>query len=77
MAFQRNDKDLLDAGNDIASLWGGSCYDYSVDFDTKTVTFQCVEAGDFFKTESTFDELKEDYGIDVEADYGYLDTERD
>lgn len=72
----RNDKGLLDAGNDIASLWGGSCYDYTVDFDIKVVRFHCVENGEFFNTDCSFDELKEEYGIDVENDYAYLQTQK-
>lgn len=56
---------LMKIGNDIASLWGGSCYSFKVDAKNKKVKFYCIEHGDKFLTELTFEEIKNKYGIDV------------
>ena len=58
--------ELRDIGNDIASLWGGSCYDYNIDWEKKEVDFYCIENGEDFVTTSSFEEIKEDYDFDVE-----------
>ena len=60
--------DLLNIGNEIASLWGASCYDYEIDLKNKKVIFDCVEAGEFFITDITFDELKRDYDFNIEEE---------
>ena len=54
-----DDRKLMQVGNEVASLWGASCIKYSVDRKTKTVTFECVEHGEFFVTSVEFANLKE------------------
>ena len=49
---------LLRVGNNVASLWGGSCLNYYVDKKNKIVTFDCVEHGEHFGTEVEFVELE-------------------
>lgn len=51
--------DLYDIGENIASLWGGSCYDIKVKTREKIVEFYCVEHGEKFITECPFSELGE------------------
>lgn len=67
--------ELRDIGNDIASLWGGSCYDYEIDWEKKEVTFLCMEHGEDFATSSSFEELKEEYNFDVEEEMDRDDRE--
>lgn len=54
-----DDRKLMKVGQEVASLWGASCIKYSVDRKTKTVTFECVEHGEFFVTSVEFANLKE------------------
>lgn len=56
---------LMKIGNDIASLWGGSCYGLKVNSKEKKVTFNCIEHREKFVTSMTFKEIKEQYNIDV------------
>ena len=56
---------LLEIGTDVASLWGAECYDVEIDKKEKSVTFMCIEAGEEFVTEMSFDEIKEEYGYEV------------
>ena len=56
---------LLAIGNDVASLWGGNCYDFEIDNDGKQVVFHCVEHGEFFVTTISFDELRAEYGCKI------------
>jgi hypothetical protein len=57
---------LIEIGNDVASLWGGSCYDFEIDRDYEAVAFFCVEHDEDFVTTMTFDEIKEEYDFVVE-----------
>lgn len=50
--------DLMAIGQELASMWGGSCYDVSI--DDGDVIFSCTEHGELFATTLSFDEL-EDY----------------
>lgn len=53
-------KDLLRIGNNVASMWGGSCYDVFIDeTKDKEIMFECVEHGEFFVTSISFEDLKE------------------
>ncbi len=52
-------KDLFGIGNQVASLWGASCYDFKVIHKEKEVWFFCSEHGEFFQTCVKFDELTE------------------
>lgn len=51
------DKDLMRIGNNMASIWGGSCIKYEV--QESEVVFDCIEHGEFFITSCKFDELEE------------------
>lgn len=51
------EQNLLKIGNNIASMWGGSCFMYEV---TKNeVLFHCIEHGEKFTTSCAFAELEE------------------
>ena len=52
-------EDLKEIGNDIASLWGGSCYMVRVHNQDKRVDFYCIENGEKFVTDCAFSELSE------------------
>lgn len=52
-----SDKDLLKIGNNVASIWGGSCFKYEV--TATEVVFHCIEHGEEFATSCTFAELEE------------------
>jgi hypothetical protein len=56
---------LLQIGNELASLWGGSCYDYRISQKDKEVEFRCIEHGEKFVTSMSFSEIKEQHGIDL------------
>ena len=56
---------LLQIGNEIAQLWGGSCYGYEIDSANETVNFQCIEHGERFVTDISFEELKSEHGFDI------------
>lgn len=56
---------LLSIGNDVASLWGGSCYDFEVDKKGNQVVFHCVEHGEFFVTTMSFDEIQMEYNYKI------------
>jgi hypothetical protein len=49
--------DLMQIGHELASVWGGSCYDVSVTSDE--VVFDCIEHGELFIATLDFDELEE------------------
>ena len=57
--------ELLNIGAEVASLWGGCCRDYEVDYETNRVIFSCIEAGEEFLAELTFDELKDEYNYEI------------
>lgn len=52
---------LIEIGNDVASIWGGSCYDVEILKDR--VYFECIEHGKKFIAELTFEEIKKDYNL--------------
>lgn len=52
-------QELLKIGRNVASLWGGECYDVEVDNKNKKVVFLCVEHGEQFATELAFNELQQ------------------
>lgn len=54
-----NSAKLMDVGHEIASMWGGSCLGYEVLDDR--ILFDCVEHGERFASELTFDELEKEY----------------
>lgn len=51
------DEELKKIGNNIASMWGGSCFKYEV--TATEVLFHCIEHGEEFATSCTFAELEE------------------
>lgn len=46
-------------GQNLASLWGGSCLGYEIDEENEVVNFHCIEDGDEFVSDVKFSELKE------------------
>jgi hypothetical protein len=56
---------LLKIGNDVASLWGGSCHNFKINRKEKKVVFDCIEHGEKFATSLSFSEIKEKYGIEL------------
>ena len=48
---------LLAMGNEIASLWGGSCYGYWFDHEAEKVVFECIEHGEKFTTAQSYSEF--------------------
>jgi hypothetical protein len=56
---------LHQIGNEVASLWGGSCYDFQINQKEKKVVFDCIEHGEKFSTSLSFSEIKEQYGMDL------------
>lgn len=57
--FSFTDSHLHYIGNEIASLWGASCYGYKVDRKEQAILFHCIEFGERFITKANFNELKE------------------
>ena len=51
--------DLNGIGRNIASLWGGCLLSVEVDRQNKKVVFHCIEHGEDFCSELTYDELQE------------------
>ena len=45
-------------GNELASLYGGSCHAYTYNKRTKRITFECKEHDEKFLTTATFEEFK-------------------
>ena len=60
---------LLKIGTNVAMGWGGACYDVEVKPRKKEVVFECVENGEFFITTLTFEEILEEYKVDVATEY--------
>ena len=56
---------LLIIGNNVASLWGGSCYDFKINKKEKEVVFDCIEHGEKFATSLSFSEIKKQFGMDL------------
>jgi len=56
---------LFEIGNEVASLWGGSCYNFKINRKSKEVVFDCIEHGEKFATSLSFSEIKKDYGLDL------------
>lgn len=56
---------LYQIGNEVASLWGGSCYGFKVNRKDKEVIFDCIEHGEKFATSLSFSEIKEQFGMDL------------
>jgi len=54
-----NANDLTRIGNNVASIWGGFCRNFTVDGQNQKVTFNCVEHGEEFASELDYDELHE------------------
>lgn len=50
---------LYEIGNELAGLYGGSCYDLEVSQEEKLVRFFCIEHGEKFYMENTFEEILE------------------
>lgn len=51
--------DLLKIGNNVASIWGGSCHDVWWDSKNEEYVFECTEHGEAFVSTLKEDELKE------------------
>ena len=54
-----NDK-LLSIGNNVASLWGGSCYNVSYNKEDDNYIFECIEHGEKFLTILSPKEIEEE-----------------
>ena len=46
-------------GDEVASIWGGSCYDYEIDQEAGDVIFYCMEHGEKFASTISFNQLSE------------------
>lgn len=55
--FSYTDSQLHQIGNQVASLWGASCYDYKLDRKEEAVLFYCIEYGEKFIAKTCFSEL--------------------
>lgn len=44
-------------GNNVASLWGGSCYEFEINEEKKEISFICIEHGEHFSTTLKYNEL--------------------
>lgn len=53
------DSDVRRVGQEVASLYGASCLSYKINKRSKKILFNCVEHGEFYSTEISFDDLKE------------------
>jgi len=51
---------LVHIGNNVASLWGASCYDIKPNDKEEVVVFYCVEHGEHFIAKVPYNEL-DDY----------------
>ena len=51
--------DLTRIGNNLASVWGGACYSFTVDPENEKVIFDCIEHGEKFCSELSYAELQE------------------
>ena len=60
--FSFTDSHLCQIGNNVASLWGASCYDYKLDRKEEAVLFYCIEYGERFIAKTSFAELTEFLG---------------
>lgn len=50
-------------GEDVASIWGGTCKKVTINPDNKEVTFHCMEHGERFTTSMSYDEIEHEYGL--------------
>lgn len=57
---------LIDIGNEIASLWGGSCYSYEINEQDQTVIFNCVEHGELFYVVKNFKDIRNEYHKEID-----------
>ena len=51
--------DIINIGNSVISLSGGSCYDYTFKIKKKQIIFYCLKNNEKFETTITFDEIKQ------------------
>ena len=56
---------LLEIGNDVASTWGGYCKRANINAEERRVDFLCIEHGEEFLTSLTFDEIEEEYDLNL------------
>ena len=56
---------ILEIGNELASIWGAVCKNVRINNADKSVIFQCVENGEPFETQISFEELEDEYGYDL------------
>ena len=57
--------ELVNIGNEVASIWGGYCKRAEIDMQGQKVNFLCVERGEEFYTSLSFDELHRDYNLNI------------
>ena len=57
------EKQLNEIGHEIASGWGGSFLEYSLELieNEPTVIFYCVEHGEYFTTTLSIEEILKEY----------------
>jgi len=56
---------LYEIGNEVASGWGGSCYNFRINKREKKVVFDCIEHGEKFTTSLSFSEIKAEFELDL------------
>ena len=52
-------EEIKKIGNNLASLWGGSCISFEVNEKEQEITFDCIENGEEFVSTLKYDELDE------------------
>lgn len=52
-------EELMNVGQEVASLWGAECYDFSKEEDV--YVFFCIEHGERFICRMTHEEILENY----------------
>jgi len=58
---------LCEIGKDVASVYGGEFISFSCSPHNKKVSFICIEHGEHFIAEMSFDDIKTEYDLDLSA----------
>lgn len=53
--------DIMKIGNEVASLWGGQCFNYEIDSDNEKIILLCKEFDEEFVTSISFYEVYNSY----------------
>lgn len=57
MALNKTEAELKEIAKELASTWGAECYNIGICEDEGIVRFNCVECGEYFYTELSFEEI--------------------